>query len=1045
MSSLHSYSCRMARKKDLATRRTIGLGKQRDGLYYLVALATEKSLTNHSSSTNQPACNLAISSTDLWHSCLGHVSPSRLSFIAKNFLNFSVQSNNACPICPLAKQSRLPFGTSAISSTKPFEIIHCDIWGRYRHPSLFGAHYFLTIVDDYTRFTWIFLMRHKDEAQSLLKRFFSYVFTQFEFRIKTFRSDNGKEFTSLRSFFQDNGVIFQHSCVYTPQQNGVVERKHRHILQVARALKFHAQVPTQFWGECALTAVHIINRLPSPILSFKTPFELLYSKPPSYSHLRVFGCLAYATNVHTSHKFDYRAMPSIFIGYPVGQKAYKLFDLSTKKVFTSRDVKFHEDIFPYVSLKPNSTLPSLTHNSGPIPLVAHDISSSFDSTSHALSPLLSNHTSTPSPATENDDFSSPSRPSELIMEPSSQIDPNPSPSPSTTLVSPSPGPPFASIPSAPPAETPIFSPETHSPKPATPLRCSSRHIAPPIKLHDYVCSHVSSNQSSSLIPGPTKGTRYPLANYVSYHRYKPAYRSFVAQHSAVTEPRSYSEAAAHPEWQKAMCSELQALQANGTWSLTPLPAGKTPIGCRWVYKIKHRSDGSIERYKARLVAKGFTQLEGVDYQDTFSPTAKIISVRCLLALAAARGWSIHQMDVNNAFLHGDLHEEIYMSPPLGLRRQGEENLVCRLHKSLYGLKQASRQWFAKFSEAIQSAGYAQSRADYSLFTRKQGKSFTALLIYVDDILITGNDPVSIATTKNFLHSHFHLKDLGDLKYFLGIEVSASKNGIFISQRKYALEIIEDAGLLGAAPIDTPMERGLKLSDKSDLLKDQGRYRRLVGRLIYLTVSRPDITYAVHVLSRFMHQPRKAHMEAAFRVVRYLKNAPGQGLFFSSNNDFRLRAYCDSDWAGCPLTRRSTTGYCVFLGPSLISWRSKRQKTVSLSSAEAEYRAMTGACCELTWLWYLLKDLGVLHKEPALLYCDNKATLHIAANPVFHERTRHIEMDCHYIRDKIQDGSIITRHVSSAHQLADILTKPLGNEFFAPMIRKLGVQDIHSPT
>ena len=281
-----------------------------------------------------------------------------------------------------------------------------------------------------------------------------------------------------------------------------------------------------------------------------------------------------------------------------------------------------------------------------------------------------------------------------------------------------------------------------------------------------------------------------------------------------------------------------------------------------------------------------------------------------------------------------------MSPPPGLRRQGEEDMVCRLHKSLYGLKQASRQWFAKFSEAICSAGYKQSRADYSLFIRKQGKSFTALLIYVDDILITGNDPVSIVEIKKFLHSHFHLKDLGVLKYFLGIEVSSSKNGIFISQRKYALEIIKDVGLLGAAPNSTPMERGFKLSDKSDLLKEPGQYRRLVGRLIYLTVSRPDIMYAVHVLSRFMHQPRKLHMEAALRVVRYLKGAPGQGLFFSSNNDFRLRGYCDSDWAGCPLTRRSTTGYCVFLGPSLISWRSKRQKTVSLSSAEAEYRAMT---------------------------------------------------------------------------------------------------------
>jgi len=554
----------------------IGLGKQRDGLYYLAALATKNSVNTSSSLTKQPTCNLTISSTDLWHHRLGHASSSRLSYIAKKFLNFSVQSNNTCLVCPLAKHIRLPFSPSTISSLKPFEIIHCDIWGRYRHPSLTGAHYFLTIVDDFTRFTWIFLMRHKDEAQSLLKKFFSFVQTQFESHIKTFRSDNSGEFTSLRSFFQDHGVVFQHSCVYTPQQNRVVERKHRHILQVARALKFQAQLPTLFWGECALTAVHIINRLPSPVLSLKTLFELLYSKRPSFSHLRVFGCLAYATNVRVSHKFDHHSIPSIFIGYPVGRKAYKLFDLSSNKIFTSRDVKFHETSFPYASVKPISPSPTVP---GPIPLLARDIPwpNSFSPTPNAS---LSN-TVTP-----------PALPNPLPASPSSPFPKTPHTSPSPPSSPPPLSPnqsflsselPSLSSSSLAPSSEPSSIPPSHSPIPvpdSIPLRRSSRQTGPPIKLKDFVCNNVYSTQSTSLSLGPTKGTRHPLAKHLSYHIYMPQYKSFVAQLGIITEPRSYSEAIVHPEWQKAMNSELQALQANGTWTLTPLPAGHTPIGCR---------------------------------------------------------------------------------------------------------------------------------------------------------------------------------------------------------------------------------------------------------------------------------------------------------------------------------------------------------------------------------------------------------------------------------------------------------------------------------
>ncbi|KAM1681408.1 hypothetical protein ACFX2K_038957 [Malus domestica] len=985
--------------QDLTTKRTIGLGKQRGGLYYLVALAPVQD------GTSRRFCNMVLSPTELWHRRLGHLSSSRLDFMSKTMLHFPFQSNNACDVCPLAKQSRLPFGVSTIATQKPFALIHCDIWGPYKIASTCGAKYFLTIVDDYSRFTWIFLMQHKNETQHLLKNFFSYVRTQFDTLVCQIRVDNGGEFFSLRDFFQEHGVVYQHSCVYTPQQNGVVERKHRHILETARSLRFQAHLPLRFWGECVLTAVHLINRLPTKILSNTTPFARLYSKSPTYSHLRVFGCLAYATNTHVSHKFAPRAHKCVFLGYPVGQKAYKLYDLTTHKFITSRDVIFHEHIFPYQN---HSTSDDQLPLPGPVlpqPLPDYTVLSTTPSAS-TISPVLPVESST-RPPTESD--------APTLSVPATAI---------TAL--PAPVPPAPSVPV---------------------LRRSDRRSTPPTRFSDYVCPTLPSSQpidSYSSSPGPTTGTRYPLANFLTYHRFSPQQQSFLASISQQVEPHTYAQAALHPHWQAAMDSELHALEDTNTWTVTTLPAGKTPIGCRWVYKIKHRSDGSIERYKARLVAKGYTQLEGVDYHDTFSPTAKMVTVRCLLALAAARTWSLHQLDVHNAFLHGDLHEELYMTLPPGLRRQGE-NLVCRLNKSLYGLKQASRQWFAKFSEAIKSAGYIQSKADYSLFTRQQGQSFIALLIYVDDILITGNDPEGINALKRFLHGHFKIKDLGNLKYFLGIEVSQSKKGIFISQRKYALEILKDSGLLGARPVEFPMEQNTKLSNTGELLKDPAKYRRLVGRLIYLTITWPDITYPVHVLSRFMHEPRQPHMEAALRILKYLKSTPGQGLFFSSQNNLNLSAYCDSDWAGCPTTRRSTTGYCVFLGSSLISWRSKRQKTISLSSAEAEYRAMTGTCCELSWLRYLLRDLGLLHPKPVLLHCDNKAALHIAANPVFHERTRHIEIDCHFIRDKIQDGSVITRYIPSSNQLADVFTKALGKEAFSSIICKLGVLDVHSPT
>lgn len=373
-------------------------------------------------------------------------------------------------------------------------------------------------------------------------------------------------------------------------------------------------------------------------------------------------------------------------------------------------------------------------------------------------------------------------------------------------------------------------------------------------------------------------------------------------------------------------------------------------------------------------------------------------------------------------------------------------MVCRLHKSLYGLKQASRSWFQRFSSAIQEIGFQQSRADYSLFTQVCGHSITVVLLYVDDMIIAGNDEEAISQLKKFLSGCFRIKDLRPLKYFLGVEVARSKAGISICQRKYTLDILEEAGLLGVRPAKVPMEPDLVLTTTgSDALKDPARYRRLVGKLIYLTITRPDITYAVNNLNQFMQEPKLHHLKAAHRLLQYLKEAPGQGLLFPSVNQLNLIGYCDADWARCPITRRSVTGFCIFLGKSLVSWKSKKQVTVARSSAEAEYRSMAATTCELTWLRNLLTDLRVNHPEPARLFCDNQAALHIAANPVYHERTKHIELDCHTVRERIQRGEVKTSYVQTGRQIADIFTKPLRAPSFHSHLGKLGVIDIHTPT
>jgi hypothetical protein len=417
----------------------------------------------------------------------------------------------------------------------------------------------------------------------------------------------------------------------------------------------------------------------------------------------------------------------------------------------------------------------------------------------------------------------------------------------------------------------------------------------------------------------------------------------------------------------------------------------------------------------------------------------------VIALASINHWHIHQLDVNNAFLHGDLQEDVYMLVPQGIT-PSKPNQVCKLLKSLYGLKQASRKWYEKLTSILLQHQYTQSNADHSLFIKKTATSFTALLVYVDDVIITGDSLDEFTFIKNILHTSFKIKDLGQLKYFLGLEVAHSSQGIFLCQRKYCLDLLTDTGFLASKPVSTPSDPSCKLhKDNRAPYTDVPSYRRLIGRLIYLTNTRPDITFATQQLSQFLNSPTEKHYLAATRILKYLKKCPGQGLFFSRQSPLFLSGFSDADWAGCLDSRRSISGQCFFLGNSLISWRTKKQLTVSRSSSEAEYRALGAATCELQWLLFLLNDLHVTTVKLPVLYCDNQSALHIAANPVFHERTKHLEIDCHLVRDKVQAGIMKLLPVSSKDQLADFFTKPLLPQPFNILLSKLGMLNIyHSP-
>jgi hypothetical protein len=438
---------------------------------------------------------------------------------------------------------------------------------------------------------------------------------------------------------------------------------------------------------------------------------------------------------------------------------------------------------------------------------------------------------------------------------------------------------------------------------------------------------------------------------------------------------------------EAMKTKLQSIQSNNTWCYAVLPKGQKAIGLKWVYKVKRDPEGNIVKYKARLVAKGYAQRQGVDYQEVFALVARLETMRLVLALAAHGKWEVHHMDVKSAFLNGDLQEEVYVNQPPGFMNPNQPGKVPKLRKAVYGLKQAPRAWNAKLDQELVKLGFCRSEKEHAVYKRGSGGSLLLLGVYVDDLIIRGPDKSKIAEFKEQMSKTFSMSDLGLLSYYLGMEVRQKPGEITICQRAYATKIVEQCGMKGCNPVDTPMEQNRKLLPrKPDMARDVTKFWSIVGSLRYLVNNRPDISFAVGMVSRFMESPTIEHWATIKRIVRYVAGTTEYGCTYVSHSisGLKLLGFSDSDHAGDLEKRKSTTGVLFFLNGNVVTWTSQKQRVVSLFSCEVEYIAATSAACQGGWLSRLITDLIGKGVQKFRLLMDSKSAIELSKNPVYHE-------------------------------------------------------------
>jgi Reverse transcriptase (RNA-dependent DNA polymerase)/GAG-pre-integrase domain/Integrase core domain len=999
---------------------TVLTGKGVNGMYLLEPLDTKShtplALTSESLSKS--------TSLEQWHRRLAHCSPSTIKEMEKgNLVDGLMISEDTlhgkCENCIMGRQTRRPFDGETEKSLDPLELVSFDLSGPSRTQSASGKAYLMIMIDAGTSCKYGAFLADKSDTTTLAT--FEVYRTQVEAetgrKIRRLRSDGAFDTTAWKNYCQPLGIKQEFSAPYSSSQNGLAERAIRTTIEDVRTLLNDSGLSHSYWAEASAYSIHTRNLIPSRRFPGKIPLESFTRKRQNVSHLRVFGAKCWA-KIPTQHgaqvtggsKLDPRSVPCRFLGYATGTGNYKVQDIETRRVYVSRDVIFEEGL-------PHRTLTS----------VGEEIMNS-----DSLFDILDTHTplaNVPSEQANDPDLTISSDLDNAIVD-----DPITQPN-TTTSVEPRQLPRHHNISSITERRS------TRAPKPSQAILNSTEY---------------RDREEMGREEGLDWATDKSLPKATSTISHPPDDReSFIACFSDTKGihyiPRSYKEAMSTDpaRWMAAMDTEMATLKAKNTWELVVPPPDANIMDSMWIYDIKWDGQGNRIKDKARLVGKGYTQRFGVDYNETWAAVARLESVRMTAAVAAKLDLKLWRLDFVGAYLNSTTKEDIYMKQAEGFIELGFEDHVAKLLHTIYGTMQGGHDWYETLCTTYDDLDYTTSRADPCVRTKEVDGNYTITNTYTDDTFGASNSEEEERKRKDEIGKVWEIKDVGETEYFLGMRVQQDLEAgtIRLTQRPYWEHVIHRFSLEHIPPRNTPLPAGIILDSNMTPKTDSERrqmndkpYRAILGSVMWgQLATRPDLSFAVSLLARFQIDPGIDHWNGLMHVIGYIRNTMDYGLTYYRDSDLSPIAYVDADYGGCRDTRRSTSGYVFIMAGGAVTWSSKRQTTVALSTVEAEYVAMSRCAQQMTWMQSWLSEANIKYELPGIIKGDNRGAIALTKNTKEHGKVKHIDIRHHYIRELLQSGTIAMEQVSSADNLADIFTKPLPRDHHHCLLAALNIQ------